>query len=117
MTTSTDTMQDYKSDIAKLFEKKFKKLKPSKQIEAVTQYNYIQKKKTGKDTRNLALKELDKPTDELTSLFKRPEGTFDSEQEFQKENEIKKQLETDKNISKETRKKYLMLLQKRMRTA
>lgn len=71
----------------------------------------------GKETRNSSLIELDKPSDELQSVFSRKKGSFNPEEEKNKETEAYLMIEKSKEISKDSKKNYLDLLKKRMRTS
>lgn len=110
-------MEEYKSEIGRRFEKKFKKLSPSSQLSALSTYGKLSEKYGSEhDSRNPALKELDKPWDEVTKEFSRKKGTFDPKEEMKKETELEKDIEKGE-LPEESKKKYLHILKQRMRTA
>lgn len=71
-----------------------------------------------KDARNSALKELDAPHDEIGKMLQHEKGKFEPEEETSKEDALDAVLRNkDMGLSEERKKKYLNILQKRMRTS
>lgn len=93
--------------------KEFKSKSPAEQFDVIRKISPANKRQ---DTRNEALKILDQEQRRFEKLFEREKGSFSPEMEMQKEDKIKKAIE-ETNIPEESKKKYLRLLEKRMRTA
>lgn len=107
---------DYKSKVGDLWLKKFKKSDARTQNELKRMWEGAFGSGVAGDTRSQTLKELDKNEDDVTSLFSRPKGTFDPQEEFKKENEVENKIK-NQVTDPEKRKKYLQILEKRKRTA
>lgn len=87
--------------------------------EAKKHWETLRDNSTGssKETRNSSLIKLDQPSDELNSVFSRKKGSFDPDEEANKETEAFLRIHGSKEIKKANKEKYLELLKKRMRTS